>query len=356
MINTKLTKKRYFLKRKADHTHQLESMSWLAEHYKIIMNFAKECSKTVNEEALLKKAYEMVSEVIPTDSFYLAVPNEAENNIDFLILMEDGQPLPKFSMEYGENNTTRVIKSRKIIHHRIQEDDDMKTMVGRVDTISHLFVPIIIDDHVKAVISAQSFKEFAYRKEHEELLQLIGAQVMTSIETARLYEETHTLSNTDELTGLKNQRAFNSHITKQLEENISFALIMLDLDNLKGINDLYGHETGDLYLKTFAEGIKSICGTGIEGFRYAGDEFMLIVNTQDTDVTTDVYTRLDEYLFSNPICASGNKIAITYSSGLSIYPDHGSSVEKLKKTADQALYSAKQNGKNQNVIFNCKLN
>lgn len=265
--------------------------------------------------------------------------------------MEDGQSLPRFSLEYGDNNTTRVIQSRQIIHHRTEDDDDMKAIVGRVDTISHLFVPIIIDDHVKGVISAQSFKEFAYRKEHEELLQLIGAQVMTSIETARLYEEIHTLSNTDELTGLKNQRAFNSQITKRLEEKSSFSLIMLDLDNLKGINDFYGHETGDLYLKTFAEGIKSVCSEVIEGFRYAGDEFMLIVNSQETADPFQVYSRINDYLSSNPIHVSGNRIFITYSSGLSFYPEHGSSVETLKKSADQALYSAKQNGKNQYVIF-----
>ncbi|NYV63925.1 sensor domain-containing diguanylate cyclase [Bacillus sp. Gen3] len=335
---------------------QIENMHWMNKNYKILHEFAQICSKTLDVTVLLKKAYEMVSQVMPTDSFYIALYNEGETNIQFTFVVDGGEIAPSFQTEYGENFTSKVIRTREIIHLKGSNQSlEFETRYGEVekDTNSCLFVPLIIDDHVKGVISAQSYADFAYRKEHEELLQIIGTQVINSIETANLYEKIYTISQTDELTGLKNHRAFHNDLSNLINEGTrELTLVMLDSDNLKQVNDQYGHDIGDLYLKSLANGIKSISGEGIEGYRYAGDEFMVIIQSNDRDDLEGMFDSLKEYLSLHPIYIGQVKITVSISSGVATYPLHGLTVDSLKKSADQALYTAKQSGKNLIVLAN----
>lgn len=333
---------------------QMENMTWLNKHYKILHDFAQVCSKTLDEHILLNKAYEMVSQVMATDAFYIALYNEGDSRIHFIFMVDSGKIYPNQIIELGDNFTSKVIKSRKIIHQTKapQElDFSSKATFGESDTSSCLFIPIIIDDHVKGVISAQSYSDFAYRTEHEELLQIIGSQVINSIETARLYERIYKMSQTDELTGLKNHRAFHEDLSRLIsEEKQEITLVMIDSDNLKKINDNYGHDIGDLYLKVLANGIKSISKKNIEGYRYAGDEFMILITTKLKIGIEELNKRLKEYYLQNPIYVGTNKIHVSISTGVAMYPEHGSSVDSLKKSADNALYVAKKLGKNQLVM------
>lgn len=326
---------------------QIENMNWLNKHYKIIHDFSQTCSKTLNEDVLLEKAFELVSEVMPTDSFYVAAYNEGDSFAEFLFMIDNGEHYPRSKIELGDNYTTKVIKTREIIHVKdSSEPQEFDVIIGIPETRSHLFVPIIIDDHVKGVISAQCIEDFAYRKEHEELLQLIGTQVFNSIETARLYGKIYYMSQTDELTGLKNHRAFHEDLSKLISKSgDDITLVMLDSDNLKKINDLYGHDMGDKYLKVLANGISSIQNEEIEGYRYAGDEFMIIVKNSSTSQIDVLYEKLRNYYLENPILLSNLQLNISISCGVASFPEHGESVDTLKKSADQALYIAKNQGK-----------
>ncbi|MBM6616476.1 sensor domain-containing diguanylate cyclase [Bacillus suaedaesalsae] len=331
---------------------QIENMNWLNKHYKIIHDFSQTCSKTLNEDVLLEKAFELVSEVMPTDSFYIASYKEGDNFAEFLFMIDNGEYYPRAKIELGDNYTTKVIKTREIIHVKdSSEPQEFDVIIGVKETRSHLFVPIIIDDQVKGVISAQCFEDFAYRKEHEELLQLIGTQVFNSIETARLYGKIYYMSQTDELTGLKNHRAFHEDLSKLMaESDDDITLVMLDSDNLKKVNDLYGHDMGDKYLKVLADGISTIQNDEIEGYRYAGDEFMIIVKNSSTAQIEMLYERLITYYSENSIQLSNIQLNISISCGVAIFPEHGQSVDTLKKSADEALYEAKKRGKSRLVF------
>ncbi|MDZ5474082.1 sensor domain-containing diguanylate cyclase [Bacillus sp. 31A1R] len=331
---------------------QLENMSWLNKHYRILHEFAQICSKTLNEETLLKKAHEMVSKVMPTDSFYIALYNEGDTEIEFVLMADKGKFYPRRRAEFGDNYASKVIQTREIIHHKealVKEEFD--SSFGETETTSCLFVPVIIDDSVRGVLSAQSDVNFAYRKEHEELLQIIGTHVINSIETARLYEKIYKMTITDELTGLKNYRAFHEDLSSLIKEgNRDITLIMIDSDNLKRVNDNYGHDIGDLYLSLLADGIKSIMTDQITGYRYAGDEFMVIINGDIKEGVRNLYKRLIEFYSANPINIFNNKINVSISSGVAHYPNNGMTVDTLKKSADEALYEAKEQGKNQLVF------
>jgi diguanylate cyclase (GGDEF)-like protein len=326
---------------------KVKEMNWLNKHYKILHNFAQTCSKTLDEDILFNQAFELVSQVMPTDAFYVASYNEGDTHIKIPYMIENGEIYPPFSIDYGDNNTTKTIETRKIIHYKdSSRPQEFEVIVGDPETKSLIYVPVIIDDQVKGVVSAQSLKDFAYHKEHEELLQMIGTQLINSIETARLYEKILILSRTDELTGLKNHRAFHEDLLNLIKQNkTDISLVMLDSDGLKKVNDNYGHDIGDRYLKQLTEGINKISDNNIQGYRYAGDEFMIITQSTSTHEVAELYQRLKEFYLKNPILVNGHLIYVSFSCGVASFPEHGLTVDALKKSADQALYVAKNQGK-----------
>src|SRR5690606_21708541 len=95
---------------------QMENMSWMNKHYRILHDFAQICSKTLDESVLLQKSYEMVSRVMPTDAFYIALHNPGDAHIRFIFIMDNGVPAPPSIVDFGENYTSKVIKTREIIH------------------------------------------------------------------------------------------------------------------------------------------------------------------------------------------------------------------------------------------------
>jgi diguanylate cyclase (GGDEF)-like protein len=331
---------------------KVESLSWLNDHLRILTDFAQTCSKTLEEDVLIRKAYELVSKVMPTDAFYFALYHEEAQEIHIPFTIDRGVPEPYDILPFGDDNyTSMVIKGRKTIHSKTARETNDLGVENSEDTNTCIFVPLFIDDQVKGVISAQSYDEFAFRKEHEELLQMIGNQVIHSIETARLYDYIYNMSLTDEMTGLRNFRAFQKDFSEVLKKEQSAALYMLDSDNLKKINDRYGHLVGDQYLQCLANGMKSLCSDNIEAYRYAGDEFMIIMKSPDRNEISKLVERLLDYLAVNQIQVEDRSITVSFSAGVSIYPDHGDSIEILKKTADQALYRAKDKGKNNYCVY-----
>ncbi|WP_010677992.1 sensor domain-containing diguanylate cyclase [Bacillus timonensis] len=335
---------------------QMENIHWMNKHYRILHEFAQICSKTLNESVLLQKSYEMVSRVMPADAFYIALHNPGDEHIHFVFIMDNGEPAPPSIVEFGENYTSKVIKTREIVHLKHQNQNieyDTKMGEGDEDTSSCLFVPVVIDDQVKGVISTQSFKDFAYRKEHEDLLQMIGAQVINSIETARLYEKIYTMSRTDELTGLKNHRAFHEDLGQLIRnDDGEITVMMIDSDDLKQVNDRFGHDAGDLYLKILANGMKSVCNDWIEGYRYAGDEFMILIKSHIDTNAKEIYSTLKDYYKEHPLIMDDEKIIVSISTGVGVYPHNGTTVDLIKKAADQALYAAKESGKNRLIVSN----
>ncbi|WP_180955197.1 sensor domain-containing diguanylate cyclase [Peribacillus deserti] len=329
-------------------------MTWLNEHLRILHDFGRTCSQTLNEKVLMEKAYQLVSQVMPTDAFFIALYEEGNQKIQIPFMMDDGEFLHSIEIPFDDNSfTVKVIKSRETIHAKTAKElNEFNYIIGTGEGNTCIYVPLLIDDEVKGVISAQSNREFAYRKEHEDLLQIIGNQVISSINTARLYTRNYEMSLTDEMTGLGNYRAFHSDLEKIIKEHAdSVSLLMIDSDGLKCINDRYGHHAGDLYLKIIARGMESISCTRAKAYRYAGDEFMFIIENSSISELRLVFEELRFFLNQNPIQINGTSITVSISGGGAIYPLHATSSETLKKNADIALYRAKKAGKNHFVLF-----
>ncbi|WP_051348532.1 sensor domain-containing diguanylate cyclase [Peribacillus kribbensis] len=331
----------------------LRDLTWLNSHLRIVHDFGRTCAQTLDEKVLMEKAYDLVSRVMPTDAFFIALKDDSRNVIDFPFMVDEGEIVEPDTLPMDKDSfTIKVINSKSTLHAKTAEElDQFNVQFGTGNQgKTCIFVPIIIDDKVRGVISAQSNQEFAYRKEHEELLQMIGNQVISSIITAQLYSRNYKMSLTDEMTGLGNYRAFHSDLETFIANNEPLALLMIDTDGLKGINDTYGHHAGDLYIKTLAEGIDQIRPPHSTGYRYSGDEFMIILKQPTTQSIVELFNNLRRYMSDHPFEINNSKITVAFSGGTSLFPCQTLDAEELKKFADLSLYEAKRNGRNQEMI------
>lgn len=158
----------------------------------------------------------------------------------------------------------------------------------------------------------------------------------------------------DALTGLPN-RACLSGI---LEANIfsassgqrKFAILFIDLDRFKGINDTFGHTMGDKLLIKVAQSIQSMLRGGDVLGRFGGDEFLLILPGSDESGVMFITQRIIDS-FKTPFDIDGRSLRITPSIGIAIYPDHGADIETLLKHADTAMYESKRLGRNAYTVY-----
>ena len=171
----------------------------------------------------------------------------------------------------------------------------------------------------------------------------------TQTQLAKTLVEVQELANRDPLTGLPNlrllQERFICILSMSERKGWKAAIMFIDLDGFKEVNDIYGHMAGDMVLKTVAQRLSSILRKADTVARIGGDEF-LIIQTEVSD-TSEVVLVADKILhqFAAPFNLAGMEIQIGASIGIAMYPAHGNNIQFLIKKADEAMYKAKSLGK-----------
>ena len=189
-------------------------------------------------------------------------------------------------------------------------------------------------------------------------------KLRTEYEKKKVFEgELSVLVNKDSLTGLANRRSFNQHLAslvvpRHSDEghpyNDAFALLLIDLDDFKAVNDTFGHQTGDRLLIEVAQRIASSVPADAVAARLGGDEFAILVpDVADNAAAGALAARIRESLFP-PFAFEGHIHRIPASIGGAVFPDHGADAQAIIRCADLALYAAKTEGDSQ-LIFNAAL-
>lgn len=169
---------------------------------------------------------------------------------------------------------------------------------------------------------------------------------------SRDFETTYKLATTDGLTGLYNHRFFQDKMKVMIDEakkeNTNFSLIMLDIDFFKKFNDTYGHQAGDRVLRYVADTLKTCVRKDDYVCRYGGEEMTVILNNTKKEQAIFVANKICTTIASKTYeLASDLNVNITVSLGTSTYPDNGKTASELVSYADNCLYKAKENGRNQ---------
>lgn len=197
-----------------------------------------------------------------------------------------------------------------------------------------------------------SFMDITERKRFEDALHAVNANLNAELEQKKiLQDQLRQLAVIDPLTSLNNRRHLEDVLPRELaraeRENYPIALIMVDIDHFKRINDQHGHLAGDSVLRQFAAILRDEIRAGDVLCRYGGEEFLLLLPGVDLPTAANRAETWRERISLNPLQITPDvSIQVTASLGVASYPSHGADWDSLIKAADQSLYLAKNLGRN----------
>jgi diguanylate cyclase (GGDEF)-like protein len=189
---------------------------------------------------------------------------------------------------------------------------------------------------------------------NEELVSLNEQLVASTEEIKDQDNRINELINMDSLTKLENRHS----ITQTIDMNIAtcpinqkMAILFLDIDNFKYINDTHGHKVGDLVISETGKRLNEYASEQVDIGRFGGDEFLICIKGLSSRQAINTLIERINGSFFEPLIVDGNKYYLTVSIGISYYPEDGYNQNELVRKADQALYEAKNTGRNKYVVY-----
>jgi diguanylate cyclase (GGDEF)-like protein len=223
-------------------------------------------------------------------------------------------------------------------------------------------VPIIVltgnDDQMLALSAVKTGAQ-DYLVKGKLDRELLVRAMHYSIERKRYQEQLEHQANYDALTGLPNRNLLHDRLKQAVfaqRQQRSIAVVFIDLDHFKFINDSLGHSAGDRLLRQMADRLREAVRDGDTVSRLGGDEFILVLNDQHTE---DIVFRAMQRIItkvSEPVVLEGQELTVTCSAGISLYPQDGPDVDTLLKNADAAMYRAKEHGRNNFQFYTAEMN
>lgn len=243
-----------------------------------------------------------------------------------------------------------TIKSGKTWRGELLNKKKNGELYWELEVISPVF------DHAGNIINFIAVKEdVTARKEAEARLIEVNRQLeekLKDIEGLQVILREQAIR--DSLTGLHNRHYLNEALKREIaraeREEYPICFILMDLDGFKKINDTYGHAAGDVTIQYFANLLKKQTRAGDIVCRYGGEEFLLVLPNTPVASATQIAERLRHDFENSGILYAGFQINTTTSCGISEFPSHGTTEEKVLAAADMALYTAKDCGGNQVVV------
>ncbi len=224
---------------------------------------------------------------------------------------------------------------------------------GRYDE-SMLVIPLIAGDHRLGVLDVWRDGLDQFSAEDLERCALVGYLAAAAWRNAQLYGELEQRVVTDKLTGLLNKRWWDELAPREaaqaLRTGSELALLLVDLDRFKRVNDTCGHAVGDVTLRNAARVLAGAVRSGDAAVRFGGDEFLLVLHDADARGAERVAESIRKDLAALPPTCHGLG-AVTASIGVALFPAHGASLEEVVHEADLAMYRAKARGRDQVVVY-----
>lgn len=222
-------------------------------------------------------------------------------------------------------------------------------------TTNCAILPLICHERVVGVLNlADKTEPNVITRQDVALIELFGQLVGASIGNIKLFEKMQRQATTDGLTGLMNHRTFYEALEKELWRSRRYggtmSLVMADIDNLKKLNDSYGHRVGDRVIKEISRRIKECIRQIDLAARYGGDEFAVILPNTALEEAVVVSQRIVDVVSETPLTWQQVQIPLSISVGVGQYGPE-TNPEDITSGSDEALYLAKQSGKNRVRVF-----
>lgn len=308
----------------------------------------------------LDELFQVVSaflkQILPMSSGAVYVYANSRDVLEGVCHWNDGKMLKNFeppdcwalrrgrSYYYGENAVDFPC-------HHVQESH------GEATPERHYCLPIIAHGDTVGLLCVELNNNHNdnMAEETQKLSYFCAEQISLAIANVQMREQLMDQSTKDALTSLYNRRYFIEQVRRDLsrsQENKTASVISLDVDHFKKFNDTYGHDAGDTVLRAMSQVLLNSFRGSDTPCRYGGEEFAVYMPGASATIAMQRAQELRMAVEAEVVRYSGEELKITISSGIATYPDNGTSVQSLIKSADKALYAAKDSGRNAVKHFN----
>lgn len=352
---------------------------------KFINEIGRQITSSLELDEIIYNTFIRLSEIVDISSFGVALYNEEDNEIFFNNIMEKGEKMAPFTIDADDPNSlaAKCIRNRKPL--LVNSRRDAKTHVGEwkhgsgSPSNSAIFMPMEQRGRMIGCLTIQNTKENMYGERELDTVGAVSTFLAIALDNSKAHAEVHKLNkmitnekqglevayrkiahmaNHDSLTDLPNRHLLNELLERGIKSakrtKTRLAILYMDLDDFKPINDSHGHESGDDVLKIVANRLLKTLRSSDTVARIGGDEFVAILYDIDSiEGTESVAVKIIKEL-SKKITLKGKHFKIGVSIGISIYPEHDTEITGLLIKSDEAMYKAKQAGKNQAATYSLK--
>lgn len=332
--------------------------------FQLIASIGRELTIQSDMDQLLLDVKRLISRFMKIDA--IGVGYLKKDQIDFDHFYYDGIKLEPLSYPIESTDTIAgwVLRNKKEVMINDFDNEykgyiENPIIVSSAEdqdvTKSMMYMPLFVETEMLGIFTIQCYEKSAYSAEDMEIFRIIGSYVAIGTKNIQQSKALERLSNTDQLTNLNNRRSFierfSANISYSQEFGKSIAMIMMDLDHFKKVNDTYGHPVGDEVLVSIADLILSHFGGYGECCRFGGEEFAVLLYDHDYQEIMDLCEDLRTKVASLQVSKKVVDLCITISIGFCHTSKMSQVVDfnQLYRLSDSVLYQAKNEGRNQVV-------
>jgi len=324
------------------------------DYRRTVLSFAQRMSNILDLNELAEAMLTPISKALHASQVSLLLPINGKFSSEFAVRLIEGEPLTPLTLRNESPITAWLARENEVLSRELVDvvPEFKGLWQGDRDALDSaetaLLCPMISKGNLTSILAvSKKQRGGCYSKDDIDLVNTLAHEAAAVIQNAQLYAEAKQRANVDELTGLFNHRYFHQRIEEEIDRcsrfGEIFSLLSLDLDLFKTYNDVCGHVAGDYILQYVGRHIRSSVRTIDIAFRYGGDEFAVILIGTSLDGAQVVAERIRKGLEAQ---MDVKGIQMTCSIGIASWPTGGVLREEILKSADAALYYAKETGRN----------
>ncbi len=304
--------------------------------------------------ALFARIHQIVGALLPARNCFVALHDAARGLVEFPYFVDEFDAAPAPLPLAASTLSNRVIRSGETLLLAPGRPGDQSSplhpVVGR-DSQAWLGVPLRTEEGVIGALAVQSYdSDVRYSARDKQLLEFVSAQIAAAIERKRNQARLEHLVGHDPLTDLPNRSRFDESLERALatatRAQRRLALLYLDLDGFKQVNDQHGHALGDLLLHQVGRRIQQCVRRTDMVARLGGDEFVVLLGGVERTGDADAVAESIRAAIARPFALEGVHVQVSASIGIALHPEHGLEKKSLLRSADIAMYAAKRDGGN----------
>jgi diguanylate cyclase (GGDEF)-like protein/putative nucleotidyltransferase with HDIG domain len=300
---------------------------------------------------------EKLSELLPVSLCALFVRRGDEDLRCRFVTGLHADRLENASIAEGNGLSGWVVRHRRPLVNGVPaaEFDAARTSSADLHLRSALICPLAVGDEVIGTIAVYHDGVSSYTEDHRRVLDQVAHQAASVVHNALIFEHSQEQALKDALTGLANPRALQFQAAREIARArrtvTPFSLLLLDLDDFKGINDEYGHLAGDRALQEVAKVLQQSTRSYDTCIRYGGDEFVILLPSCDRGEAEARCHQLQQAVGALSLRSQdGRDIPLRVSGGASVFPEDGDTYERLLVRADRRMYRNKAQSKTRDSL------